>query len=67
MAQRTVESTDRTAADGSESVASGAPPASGHPTCPLCEFSADGENGIYVHLQTSHRKSTLSRFVTSRL
>lgn len=66
MAQRTVERSDRTTADGSEAAA-GAPLASGHPTCPLCEFSADGENGIYVHLQTSHRKSALSRLVTRQL
>lgn len=67
MAQSTVETSDRTAADSSDAAASGAPPVSGQRTCPLCEFSADGENAIYVHLQTSHRKSSLSKFVTSQL
>lgn len=29
-------------------------------TCPLCEFESVHSRGIYVHLQTSHRKSTLA-------
>jgi hypothetical protein len=29
-------------------------------TCPLCEFETAHSQGIYLHLQTSHRKSTLA-------
>ncbi len=29
-------------------------------TCPLCEFKTAHSRGIYLHLQTSHRKSTLA-------
>jgi hypothetical protein len=28
--------------------------------CPFCEFDTADETAVYVHLQTSHRKSTLA-------
>lgn len=32
-------------------------------TCPLCSFVGTDESDIYVHLQTSHRKSTIATAV----
>lgn len=32
-------------------------------TCPICGYAADRQNRIYVHLQTSHRKSAIARAV----
>lgn len=29
-------------------------------TCPICEFDAGTQTDVYVHLQTSHRKSRLA-------
>lgn len=29
--------------------------------CPLCGIETDDHTGVYVHLQTSHRKSALAR------
>lgn len=31
--------------------------------CPLCEFEAVDTSSIYIHLQTSHRKSRIARAV----
>lgn len=63
MAQRTLEVADRTVADGTNARAT----TGESPTCPLCGFSADGDCGIYDHLQTSHPKSALSRLVADGL
>lgn len=59
MAQHTIESSNRMPADSSTS--DDADPL--QRTCPLCEFATTEENGIYLHLQTSHRKSAISRIV----
>ncbi|MXR52424.1 hypothetical protein GRX03_12515 [Halovenus sp. WSH3] len=32
-------------------------------TCPICEFGAEERDDVYVHLQTSHRKSRLAAVV----
>lgn len=29
-------------------------------SCPLCGFAAEDHTDLYVHLQTTHRKSTLA-------
>ncbi|MFC4986389.1 MULTISPECIES: hypothetical protein [Saliphagus] len=64
MAQRTVEAADRTVAE--ETNARTTTPGERR-TCPLCAFAADGDGGIYDHLQASHRKSALSRLVADEL
>jgi hypothetical protein len=35
--------------------------------CPLCEVSTTDARQLYVHLQTSHRKSTLAGIVVGEL
>lgn len=63
MAQRTVEAVDRTVAEGTNVRTT----TDERHTCPLCGFAADGNGGIYDHLQASHRKSALSRLVADGL
>lgn len=31
--------------------------------CPLCEFDAGERTNLYIHLQTSHRKSRLATVI----
>lgn len=60
MAQPSRESSDRVS-DASEPA--GSEPLSPETGCPLCGFAAEGDQGIYVHLQSSHPKSALATFV----
>jgi hypothetical protein len=34
--------------------------------CPVCEFASDEYDDVYVHLMTSHRKSTVSAALLRR-